>query len=443
MRKYAEISSGMLMQRNYYLQKIINRRENGRIKIITGIRRCGKSVLLFDLYKTHLIESGVKEQQIITLKLDIAVNARYRNPLELDKYLRDQIKDSGIQYYVLLDEIQEVKDIPNPWLEDEEQKIGFVDILLGLQDLKNVDVYVTGSNSKMLSTEIMTEFKDRGDEIHLWPFTYKEFYSAFSGDKRYAWAEYMTFGGMPRILSEPTDEDKSKYLQNLISKTYLTDVIERHNLSSDISLLDDLLNIIASCIGSLTNPSKLENTFASVKQKKISDSTISTWLSYFEEAYLIHEAKQYDIKGRKYIGTPLKYYFTDIGLRNAQLNFRQQEPTHMMENILYNELCARGHNVDVGVVEYNYKDSEGKSKRSRLEVDFIVNQGNKKCYIQSAFAIPNEEKREQETLSLRRIRDTYKKIVILGDHIKPWYDENGIFYIGIEDFLLKEIDELL
>ncbi len=431
-----------MIGRDFYLDKLIERRGNGRIKVITGIRRCGKSVLLFNLFRDYLRQLGVAEGQIIALRLDVAVNARYRNPMELDRFVRERITESDKQYYVLLDEIQEVKPVQNPWLDDKNETIGFVDVLLGLQDLENADVYVTGSNSKMLSSDIMTEFKDRGDEIHVNPLMYKEFYGAYDGNKSEAWQEFVTYGGLPHVLAEKNDEDKSQYLRNLIQKTYLTDVIERNHIQNDISVLDDLLNILASCVGSLTNPTKLANTFATVRHKRISDSTISTYLNYFSEAYMLRKASQYDIKGRKYIGTPQKYYFTDIGLRNAQLNFRQQEENHIMENVLYNELCIRGYNVDVGVVEYNYKDGEGRSKRSKLEVDFVVNKVNRRCYIQSAFAIPDEAKRLQETNALRRISDSYRKIVVLRDHIKPWYDENGIFFIGIEDFALKYIDEI-
>lgn len=430
------------IERNYYLNKLIERRDNGRIKVITGIRRCGKSVLLFDIFGDYLKAEGVTEEQLIILKLDVAMNARYRNPMELDKYLREQITTPDKRYYVMLDEIQEVSSIPNPWLNDENATIGFVDILLGLLDFKNVDIYVTGSNSKMLSTDVMTEFKDRGDEIHVNPLMYKEFYAAYQGEKHHAWQEFVTYGGLPRVMSLQSDKDKSQYLQDLIRKTYLTDVIERNHIQKDISVLDDLLNIVASSIGSLTNPQKLENTFASVKQKKIDDTTISIYLGYFAEAYLLHRVEQYDIKGRKYINTPQKYYLSDVGLRNAQLNFRQQEETHLMENVIYNELCIRDFNVDVGIVEYNYKDEQGKSKRTKLEVDFVVNRGNRRCYIQSAFAIPDEEKRQQETNSLRRINDSYRKIVIVRNHIVPWYDVDGIYFIGLEDFCLDYIDEL-
>lgn len=442
MRIYAKLSQVMIIKRYFYLNKLVARRDNGRVKVITGIRRCGKSVLLFDIFRSYLLESGVEEDQIIILKLDKKAYSRYRNPDELDNYIHRHIIDKEKQYYVLIDEIQEVVAIPNPWLNDKNETIGFVDVLLGLLDIKNVDIYITGSNSKMLSTDIMTEFKDRGDEIHVNPFMYKEFYDAYEGDKHNAWQEFITYGGLPRILSEKSGDDKSHYLQDLIQRTYLTDVIERNNINNEISVLDDLLNIMASSIGSFTNPTKLENTFSSIKQKKVADSTISTYLNYFAEAYLIRKSTQYNIKGKKYINTPLKYYFTDVGLRNAHLNFRQQEETHIMENVIYNELCARGFNVDVGVVEYNYKDEEGKSKRTKLEVDFVANKGNKRCYIQSALAIPDEEKRKQETNSLRHIKDSYKKIVVVRNHIIPWYDEDGIYYIGVEDFSLKYIDEM-
>ena len=430
------------IERNYYLNKLIEKRDNGRVKVVTGIRRCGKSVLLFDIFGDYLKAEGVGDDQLITLKLDVAKNARYRNPLELDKYLREQITDSTKHYYVLLDEIQEVISIPNPWLTDENAKIGFVDILLGLLDIKNADIYVTGSSSKMLSTDVMTEFKDRGDEIHVNPLMYKEFHAAYKGDKSHAWQEFVAYGGLPRVMALKSDKDKSQYLQDLIKKTYLTDVIERNHIQKDLSVLDDLLNIVASGIGSLTNPKKLENTFASVKHTKIDDTTISTYLGYFAEAYLLCKVDLYDIKGKKYINSPQKYYLTDVGLRNAQLNFRQQEETHLMENVIYNELHIRGFNVDVGVVEYNYKDEQGKSKRTKLEIDFVVNRGNRRCYIQSAFAIPDEEKRLQETGSLRRINDSYRKIVVVRNHIVPWYDENGIYYIGLEDFCLDYMDEL-
>ena len=433
----------MLIERNSYLQKLIARRDNGRVKVITGIRRCGKSVLLFDIYKEYLKKTGIKDSQIIEVHLDEKVNAEYRNPMNLDDYLHKRIGRKRSQLYVLIDEIQEVEPIQNPWLPDnKEAKITFVDVLIGLMNKKNVDVYVTGSNSRMLSKDVMTQFRDRGDEIHVNPLTYKEFYSSYQGDRRDAWGAFCTFGGLPKVVTEATDEDRTAYLQDLMTRTYLRDVVERNKIQKDESLLREMLLVVASSVGSLTNPKKLEQTFQSVKQQKLTDDTISRYLDYCEEAYLIKKAFRYDIKGRKYIGTPLKYYFTDVGLRNALLNFRQSEENHLMENIIFNELCVRCFSVDVGIVEYNYKDEEGKSKRRQVEVDFVVNKTNLRYYIQSAFAIPDDEKREQETNSLRRIGDSYQRIVVQRDLYLPYYDENGIYYIGLEDFLLKFIDEM-
>lgn len=425
-----------MIQRQFYLDKLISKKENGLIKVVTGIRRCGKSYLLFNIYKNYLLSIGVEEKYIIGLALDEAINAKYRNPLELDKYIREQIVDKDKVYYVFLDEIQKVLEIQNPYLDDPEAKIGFVDVLLGLMKIPNVDLYVTGSNSRMLSSDILTEFKDRGDEIRVHPLTYKEFYDAYLGEKRHAWREYMTYGGMPLVLSKKTHEEKSKYLKDLFRKTYITDVVERNRILNDVATLEELLNIISSSIGSLTNPTKLSNTFATVSQTAISPATISKYLDYFVDAFIISKSERYDIKGRKYIGSPLKYYFSDVGLRNARLNFRQQEENHIMENIIYNELLIREFDVDVGVVEYNTKNSEGKSVRTQLEVDFVANKGSKRYYIQSALFIPDEEKREQETKSLKRISDFFQKIVVVRDDIIPWRDESGILYIGIEQFLL-------
>lgn len=425
-----------MIQRQFYLDKLISKKENGLIKVVTGIRRCGKSYLLFNIYKNYLLSIGVEEKYIIGLALDEAINAKYRNPLELDKYIREQIVDKDKVYYVFLDEIQKVLEIQNPYLDDPEAKIGFVDVLLGLMKIPNVDLYVTGSNSRMLSSDILTEFKDRGDEIRVHPLTYKEFYDAYPGEKRHAWREYMTYGGMPLVLSKKTHEEKSKYLKDLFRKTYITDVVERNRILNDVATLEELLNIISSSIGSLTNPTKLSNTFATVSQTAISPATISKYLDYFVDAFIISKSERYDIKGRKYIGSPLKYYFSDVGLRNARLNFRQQEENHIMENIIYNELLIREFDVDVGVVEYNTKNSEGKSVRTQLEVDFVANKGSKRYYIQSALFIPDEEKREQETKSLKRISDFFQKIVVVRDDIIPWRDESGILYIGIEQFLL-------
>ena len=426
----------MLIARQKYLDKLISKKNNGMIKVITGIRRSGKSFLLFKLYHAYLNTQGLQEDQFIELALDEIKNARYRNPLELDKYLRGQIVDKNKDYYIFLDEIQKVANIKNPYLDDENAKIGFVDVLLGLMKIPNVDIYVTGSNSRMLSSDILTEFRGRGDEVRVNPLTYKEFYDAYPGDKRYAWREYYTYGGLPFILSLQKHEDKSKYLKDLFSKTYLADVIEHHKILNDAEILEDLLNIVSSAIGSLTNPTKLANSFASIKKAAISANTISRYLDYFIDAFILYKAHRYDIKGRKYIGSPLKYYFTDVGLRNARLNFRQQEENHIMENIIYNELIARDYDVDVGIVSSFQRNSEGKSVRKQFEVDFIANKANIRYYIQSAFSINDAEKHQQEINSLLNIPDSFKKIVVVRDNIMPWYDENGIYYIGIEDFLL-------
>lgn len=428
----------MDIKRKYYLDKLVNKKENRLIKVITGIRRCGKSYLLFEIYHNYLNSIGVKDKHIIELALDEAINARYRNPLELDKYIREQVTEKNKMHYVFLDEIQKVAEIQNPYVDDVDSKIGFVDVLLGLMKIKNVDLYVTGSNSKMLSSDILTEFKDRGDEIRVNPLTYKEFYAAFDNDKKHAWGEYYTYGGMPLVLSKKTHEEKSKYLKDLFAKTYISDVIEHNRINNEKDVLMDLLNIISSSIGSLTNPAKLSNTFKSVKKVTVVPGTVSKYLDYFIDAFIICRSYRYDIKGKKYIDTPLKYYFTDVGLRNARLNFRQQEENHIMENILYNELMAREFDVDVGVVEYNYRNENGKSMRSQLEIDFVANKASKRYYIQSALSIDNEEKRKQETNSLNRVADSFKKIVVVKDNIVPWHDEKGILYIGIEQFLLDD-----
>lgn len=428
----------MVIERTSYLNKLIEKRENGLIKVITGVRRCGKSYLLFDLYRDYLRSLHVKDEHIIELALDEAKNARYRNPLELDTFIRERIIESDVTYYIFLDEIQKVVEIQNPFLDEKEAKIGFVDVLLGLMKMKNVDLYVTGSNSRMLSSDILTEFKDRGDEIRVRPLTFKEYYSAYEGEKQDAWQEYVTYGGMPLVLSKKSHEEKSRYLKDLFEKTYLTDVIERHRILNDKEVLEELLNTISSTIGSLTNPTKLANTFYSVKKKKLSSATISTYLDYFVDAFIISKAYRYDIKGRKYIDTPLKYYFTDVGLRNARLNFRQQEESHIMENIIYNELAARSFDIDVGVVEYNYKNKEGKSQRTQLEVDFIANKDSRRYYIQSALSISEQEKRVQETNSLYRVEDSFKKIIVVKDSIVPWHDEKGVLYIGVQQFLLED-----
>ncbi len=428
----------MIIQRKHYLDKLISKKENGLIKVITGICRCGKSFLLFELYHAYLNSIDIDDEHIIELALDEAINARYRNPLELDSYIRSLVSDKTQKYYVFLDEIQKVSEIQNPYVNDPEAKIGFVDVLLGIMKLKKVDLYVTGSNSHMLSPDILTEFKDRGDEIRVNPLTYREFYAAFEGEKRHAWREYYTYGGMPLILSKKSHEEKSKYLKDLFAKTYLSDVLEHNRILNEQVVLEDLLNIVSSSIGSLTNPTKLANTFQSVKQVQITANTVSRYLDYFIDAFILHKAFRYDIKGKKYIETPLKYYFTDVGLRNARLNFCQQEENHIMENILYNELMAREFDVDVGMVEYHRRDKGGKKIRTQLEIDFVANKGSKRYYIQSALTVANEEKREQETHSLNLVDDSFKKIVVVKDDIMPWHDDRGILYIGIEEFLLDE-----
>lgn len=428
----------MRIERPAYLKKLIQKRENGLIKVITGIRRCGKSYLLFEIYRDHLLESGVAEEQIIGLALDEISNAKYRNPLELDKYIREQITDKSKMYYVFLDEIQKVVQIQNPYVDHADSQIGFVDVVLGLMKIKNVDLYITGSNSRMLSSDILTEFRDRGDEVRVGPLSYKEFLSVFDGDRSRAWSEYYTYGGMPLVLARKSHDEKSRYLKDLFTRTYLTDVLERHRVLNEKEVLEDLLNILSSSVGSLTNPSKLSKTFESVKHVTLSPATVGRYLDFFSDAFLIAKAFRYDIKGKKYIDSPLKYYFTDVGLRNARLNFRQQEENHIMENILYNELTAKGCDVDVGIVEHNTKTAAGKSERIRLEVDFVANRGSNRCYIQSALNISEESKRRQEVRSLLQIRDSFRKIVVTKDPIVPWYDENGVFYIGIEQFLLDE-----
>ena len=428
----------MIIERRHYLDKLISKKDNGLVKVITGIRRCGKSFLLFELYHSYLNSIGVNDDNIIELALDEARNAKYRNPLELDAYIRSRVSEVEGKCYVFLDEIQFVKDIQNPYLDDKDARIGFIDVILGLMRLRNIDLYVTGSYSHMLSSDILTQFRGRGDEVHVLPLSYKEFHDAFDCDERYAWREYLTYGGMPYVLYLKTHEEKSKYLKDLFENVYIKDVLERNRIVNDKSILEDLLNIISSAVGSLTNPARLSNTFHSINHVQINANTISRYLDCFIDAFILEKACRYDIKGRKYIGTPLKYYFSDVGLRNARLNFRQQEENHIMENIIYNELILRGFDVDVGVVEYNSKDENGKKIRTQLEIDFVANKGNRRYYIQSALSVDDEAKRIQETNSLNRVEDSYRKIVVVKDGIIPWYDEKGILYIGIEEFLLDE-----
>ena len=426
------------VQRPRYLNQLIDKKDNGRVKIITGIRRCGKSYLLFELYRKYLLSNEVREDQIIMIALDSLKNIKYRNPIELDDYLRDKIQDNGRKYYIFIDEIQFVEEISNPYLEGTDSKVNFVELVLGLMKIPNVDVYITGSNSKMLSSDVLTQFRDRGDEIRVYPFSFAEFYSCYEGDKGKAFDEYCLYGGMPMSVQLSNHEKKSEYLKNVFTSTYIKDVMERNKILKDASIMDDLLDIISSSIGSLSNPTKLANTFMSEKNIKISQLTVSNYLDYFIDAFLIEKARRYDVKGRKYISSPYKYYFSDIGLRNARLNFRQNEQSHIMENVIYNELRMRGLNVDVGVVEYNYKDENKKTVRKNLEVDFIINRGSNRYYIQSALNVDTKEKQVQETESLRRTGDSFKKIVIVRNNIVPRFDDDGILYIGVEDFLLDE-----
>ena len=440
MRKYAKLFDEVcaMIERKKYLEKLISKKENGLVKVITGIRRCGKSYLLFNIYKDYLKSIGVEDECIICLALDDDENIKYRNPLELGKHIRNLTADESKTYYVFLDEIQKVVTIQNPYIEGVEDKIGFVDVVLGLMKHDNIDVYVTGSNSKMLSSDILTEFRGRGDEIRVNPLSFAEFYNAFEGEKRNAWQEYYTYGGLPLVMTKKNHEEKTKYLQSLFDAIYISDIMDRNKLVYEKSVLDDILNIVSSSVGSLTNANKITNTFKSAKQMNIGAPTVNRYLDYFIDAFLLYKAERYDVKGRKYIGSPLKYYFSDVGLRNARLNFRQQEENHIMENIIYNELCGRDFSVDVGVVEYCYKDAEKKSKRTQLKIDFVANKGSKKYYIQSALTVADEEKREQEIRSLKRVGDSFKKIVVVKDNIIPWHDDDGILYIGIEQFLLDE-----
>ena len=410
----------MVIKRDFYLSKLIQHKKNGMVKIITGIRRSGKSYLLFKLFRDHLLESGIKEDHIISIALDDFGNRKLQNPDELYNYVKSQIVDNE-DYYILLDEIQLVPE--------------FESVINGFMHIVNVDIYVTGSNSKFLSSDIITEFRGRGDEIRVYPLNFSEFYSVYGGDFDKAWIMYCNYGGMPLCLSMETVEDKAKYLTSLFDKTYLADIINRNNLRGNVEI-NELTDVLASSIGSLTNPLKLSNTFASTKNVKLSANTISSYLNYLQDAFLIERAVRYDIKGKKYINTPAKYYFVDLGLRNARLSFRQQEYTHIMENVIYNELRLRGYSVDVGVVE-NVEKENGVSVRKTLEVDFVVNLGNRRYYIQSAYSIPSEEKMAQEQASLLSINDAFRKIIIVNQPIMSGYNEKGILMLSLQDFLMN------
>lgn len=405
------------IKRDVYLNRLISRKENGLIKIITGIRRCGKSYLLNEIFVNHLKESGVKEDHIIKLALDREENKKYHDSKLLNEYIHSNIKDKNM-HYVILDEIQLVE--------------GFEFVLNGLLYEKNIDVYVTGSNSKFLSSDIITEFRGRGDQVHVFPLSFAEFVSAYNGDKYEAWNEYVTYGGLPLILSKKNDEEKSQYLKEEFEKTYIKDIIERNNIQR-VDALDSIINMLASAVGSLTNPQKIYDTFRSNGEKELSLNTVNSYIRNIEDSFIVNKSNRYDIKGKKYIQTPQKYYFTDIGLRNARLNFRQQEENHIMENIIYNELLLRGYNVDVGVVELR----EG-NLRKQLEVDFVCNQGSKRYYIQVALNLDTQEKTQQESKSLNNIGDSFKKIIVVKDNIKLWRNDDGILIIGIQEFLLNK-----
>ena len=411
----------MKIGRDVYLNKLISKRHNGLIKVVTGMRRCGKSYLLFNLFKEYLVNEGVAENHIIEIAFDSFENKRYRDPEVLFPYIMEKMSDERM-YYVLLDEVQMLDD--------------FESVLNSLGRKQNVDVYVTGSNAKFLSKDIITEFRGRGDEVHMYPLTFGEFMSVYDGDKQEGWRDYVLFGGIPLVLDFETADQKSDFLKSLFEETYISDITGRNNIRNKAEL-EELLNILSSAIGSLTNPSKLSATFKSVKNKSISKDTIIKYIDYLRDSFLIDSAIRYDIKGKKYINTPSKYYFTDLGLRNARLNFRQVEETHVMENIIFNELKVRGYNVDVGVVVMNEVDKNGKKIRKQLEVDFVCNKGSKRFYIQSAYALPDKEKMEQEQRSLVNTGDGFKKIIITKDAVAPLYNEEGILVMSVYDFLLN------
>lgn len=411
----------MEIERNIYLEQLILRKNNGMIKVITGIRRCGKSFLLFNIFKKYLMGNGVNEDHIIEIALDGIENEELRNPKTCYQYVKTAVRDKG-NYYLLLDEIQ---FMPR-----------FEEVLNGLLRMDNIDIYVTGSNSRFLSSDIITEFRGRGDEIRVYPLSLAEFYSVFHGEYDDAWNDYMIYGGLPQVAGFQTERQKAEYLKNIFTNVYLKDVVERNGIQSPDGL-GTLVDILASAIGAPTNPTRISNTFASERQISYTNKTISRHIDYLEEAFLISKASRYDIKGRKYIGANLKYYFTDLGLRNARLNFRQQEPTHIMENIVYNELLIRGYNVDTGIIDLYGKDQEGKRVRKQLEVDFVVNQGSQRYYVQVAYDMTSKEKQAQEFYSLRNIPDSFKKIVIVGGVTKPWRNEEGFVIMGMRYFLLN------
>lgn len=412
----------MIIKRDLYLSKLIRREKNGLIKIVTGIRRCGKSFLLFNLFHSYLKEKGIEDSHIIEIALDDRSNKELRDPDRMLEFVKSKITDDKT-YYIILDEVQ---------LLDE-----FEDVLNSFLHISNADVYATGSNSKFLSSDLVTEFRGRGDEVRIYPLSFREYVSAYNGSTDEAWDDYFMYGGLPLILTRENDEDKAEYLTNLFKKVYISDILERHKIKNEEEF-GELTDILASSVGSLTNPMKLANTFKSVKKKNISDKTLKVYIDWLEDAFLISRVKRYDVKGRKYINSPLKIYFEDTGLRNARLNFRQNEENHIMENIIYNELRIRGFNVDVGIVEVT-----DKAKKKQLEIDFIATKGSEKFYVQSAFAMPTEDKEQQEIRPLKAVKDSFKKIVIVRDNIKVRRDESGITTMGIKNFLLDENSLLL
>ena len=412
----------MVIERNKYLQELVSCRHNGLVKIITGMRRCGKSFLLFKLFRRFLEDNGVANDHIVEMAFDDYAFKEFRNPDKFYAYVKGRIIDDQ-PYYILLDEVQ---------MLDE-----FEDVLNGLLHIPNADVYVTGSNAKFLSKDIITEFRGRGYQIHVSPLSFAEFMSVYEGDREDGWNEYLLYGGLPPVVLLKTEEEKVKLLDSLLAETYIIDVVNRNKIKND-SELNDLFKILASGIGGLTNPQRLSNTFQSVKNVSISPATIKKYIECLSDAFLLESCNRYDVKGRKYIGTPLKYYFSDLGIRNALLGFRQQEKTHLMENAVYNELCARGYSVDVGNVEVNTVDEKGTKVRRMLEVDFVCNRGYKRCYIQSALSLPDREKMQQESASLLRINDSFMKYVITGDRIKKYQNDDGIVIMNVLDFLLDE-----
>lgn len=421
-----------IIKRDAYLNRLIDKKENGLIKVITGIRRCGKSFLLFELYYDYLIQNGVKEEQIITIALDDDIYLEYRDPQKLSEYIRSKIVTKDM-YYILIDEVQYAitrEELKNP------DDIRLYNVLNGLMRLRNVDIYVTGSNSKMLTKDVLTAFRGRGDELRVYPISFKEYYAYAGGDKSEAYEEYALYGGMPLVFAKKSDTDKLNYLKSLFTEVYFKDIIERYDIElSDV--LEELTDDLCSSVGSLTNASKIANTLQSVKNIKVSSTTIANYLNYLIESFLFSNAKRYDVKGKKYFEYPMKYYCTDIGLRNARLGFRQQEETHIMENIIYNELLCRGYSVDVGVVELT-EQIDGKRTKKQCEIDFVVNAGSKRYYIQSALNLSDPDKMETELRPLKNTKDFFKKIIISKTSMKPWNDDNGILHLGLYEFLLNE-----